>query len=131
MAILTTINTEILGLSCERQVLTKWKAYMVCTHIVGVWKFLRISAGADPVKACFCIICPYYVNKVIINCENNIKEIRAIFNSRSLHDVMNEIKQENDIVIVETCTVAYKIGFPFTLARRRFGAPTLRAELSG
>jgi hypothetical protein len=76
---------------------------MVCTHIVGVWKFLRIGAGADPVNACFCIICPYCVNKAIINCENNIEEIRTIFNSRSFHDVMNEIKQENDIVIVETC----------------------------
>lgn len=73
MAILTT--TEILCLSCDWRVLTKWKAYMVCTHIVGVWKFLRIGVGADPVKACFCIICPYCVDKGILNDEDNIEEI--------------------------------------------------------
>jgi hypothetical protein len=102
MAILTKIHTEILCLSCDRRALTKWKAYMVCTHIAGVWKFLRIGTGADPVKACFCIICPSCVGKAIINSEDNIEEIRAIFNSRPLRDAMNEIEQENDVVIIET-----------------------------
>jgi hypothetical protein len=103
MAILTAINVEILCLSCERRVVTKWKAYMVCTHIVGVWKFLRIGAGANPVKACFCIICPYCVGKAITNGQDNIEEIRSIFSSKLLRDAMNDIERENEIVIIETC----------------------------
>jgi hypothetical protein len=42
------------------------------------------------------------LRKAIINSEDNIEEIRAIFNSKPLCDAMNAIEQENDIVIIET-----------------------------
>lgn len=62
---------------------------MVCTHIIGTWKFLRIGAGADKVKAAFCIICPYCLERMAttkdeddIN-EDDIDKIRRKARSNS------------------------------------------------
>jgi hypothetical protein len=57
------------------------------------------------VKAYFCIICPSCVDKAIINSKDNIEEIQAIFNLRPLRNAINEIKQENDVVIIETYAI--------------------------
>jgi glutamyl-tRNA reductase len=38
-----------------------------------------------------------------MNGQENIEEIRSMFNSKLLHDAMNDIEKENDVVILETC----------------------------
>src|ERR1700710_200562 len=57
MVMLTAIHTEILCLLCDRQVITTWKSYIVCTHAFGTLSFLCIGAGADKVKSAVCTIC--------------------------------------------------------------------------
>jgi hypothetical protein len=58
-----------------------------------VWRWRR------PRKSLFLHICPYCVGEAIFNGEDNVKEIRAIFNSKP---AINEVKEKKDIVITET-----------------------------
>jgi hypothetical protein len=77
---------------------------MVCTHIVGMWKFLRIGFGADTVKAAFCIVCPECLDRMVIDNEVDTNEVdidkvRRKTESKLSRDVINDIKRANDIVI--------------------------------
>jgi hypothetical protein len=56
MAMLATMHREILCLSCDQQVITAWKSYIVCTHAFGTGSFLSIGASAEKVKAAVCTI---------------------------------------------------------------------------
>jgi hypothetical protein len=102
MAILTAVNTEIVCLSSDRRILRKSKAYIVCTNIINIWKFLQIGIGINPVKATFCIICPYCVGKAITTGMQNIEEIRGIYSSKLLLDAMDDIGKENDLMKIAT-----------------------------
>ncbi|KAG4432622.1 hypothetical protein IFR05_011896 [Cadophora sp. M221] len=120
MAILINLKTEILCLSCNRRVSTIWKAYMVCIRLVGVWKFLRIGAGADSVKVTCCTVCTECLESTamvsddssdedtgeeISEAENQLNKIRHLAASKSLRDTMSDIKMANDIVIIDTFDV--------------------------
>ncbi|KAH9206329.1 hypothetical protein DL95DRAFT_397004, partial [Leptodontidium sp. 2 PMI_412] len=117
MAILVHLKSEVLCLSCHRRVLTPWKSYMVCIHIVGVWKFLRIGAGADSVKVAFCTVCPACPGGKAIatgdsssedvgedefdEAEDKLYKIQLLAASKPLRNTMTDIKKGNDIVIIE------------------------------
>jgi hypothetical protein len=90
---------------------------MVCIHIVGVWKFLRIGAGADSVKVAFCTVCPACLgckataagylsgedsgDDEFQEVEDTLDKIQQLAASKPLRDTMTDIKKANDIVIAE------------------------------
>lgn len=102
MAILTVIHTEILCLSCDRRVCTPWKSYMWCSHVLGTWKFLRIGAGFDKVRAAFCIICPSCLEDMPPSDEAEIDRVRREATSKLSLDTMLDIERQNEIVIIDT-----------------------------
>ena len=50
---------------------------MVCTHALGVWKFLRLGVGADKITAAFCVRCPNCMVKPPMNKENECGKIHT------------------------------------------------------
>ncbi|KAH9204990.1 hypothetical protein DL95DRAFT_417798 [Leptodontidium sp. 2 PMI_412] len=117
MAILIHLKTEVFFcLSCYRCLLMTWKSYMVCVHIIGAWKFLRIGAGADSVKVACCTICPDClgckatvtgdslsedVGEEFDEAEDQLDKIRLLAASKPLRDTMADIMIANHIVIVD------------------------------
>src|SRR5947207_376809 len=74
---------------------------MFCTHIVGVWKFLRIGVGADRVKAALCTIYPtYFEGMTITEDEDDDSTVRREADSKLVRDTVKNIEKNNYIVII-------------------------------
>ena len=100
---LTTINTTVLCMKCERRVIKTILADMICVHIMGVWQFLRIGFGADDVKATLCIICPPCIERLSGGKIEDQDEEALVHNrSQERVDLMKELGRKSHVVV--TCT---------------------------
>lgn len=74
---------------------------MICVHITGIWRFLRVGVGADDVKAIFCTICRPCIARI-----SSLKAgDEADLVSRKYQDSISTIKQVekgNHLVVVDT-----------------------------
>jgi hypothetical protein len=52
------VTTICMGPECEGRWVRKWYSDMILNHVTALWRFLRIGAGAETIKAAFCTICP-------------------------------------------------------------------------
>ena len=70
---------------------------MVCTHVFGIGKFLRIGIGADKVGVAFCIICPHCMEKLSIaddDDDNVLRKVESMANNELRSDMMREIGRD-------------------------------------
>jgi hypothetical protein len=81
-------------------------ADMICTHLFGIRRFLRIGFGVDEVGVAFCIICSDCMEKLSISDEED--ELRQVKGMAKDENVMREIETQNLLVKIGTFHMAMR-----------------------
>ena len=109
LTMLTTVHATIICLSCNSRVYKdKYVADMVCNHLFGIGKFLRIGLGIDKVDVAFCIICLHCTEKLSIeDDEDELRQVESLANDEVRKDTMREIEKENRVLKRYTWTMLH------------------------
>jgi hypothetical protein len=76
---------------------------MVCTHVLGIGRFLRIGVRAEKVGVAFCIICLHCMEKLPISDEeDDLRKVESMANEKHRSDMLRDIKEKNRLV--KKCT---------------------------
>jgi len=91
---LTTMVVTVICLQCGREDREDLPSDMICTHILGVWQFLRFGVEVEKITAAFCIRCSKCMAKrptTSTNDDDEFCEVERLANQDI--NMMNDIRE--------------------------------------